>query len=68
MAMQTLTIELKVDVQPEAQEAMTQIIKQTARDLLASASLVSAKQPMVIARTTDAFYSTEEIEILDPSE
>jgi hypothetical protein len=69
MGLQTYTIELKLDAPDEHQEAMTQIMKQYARDLLSSAMLLSpGNLPQVACRTSDAFYSTEEIEVLDPSD
>lgn len=68
MAQQTYTIELKVDTSEEGHAALTEITKQYARDLLASAMLLSpGRTPQVIARTTDAFYSTEEINVLEAS-
>jgi hypothetical protein len=69
MGLQTYQIEIKLDAPDEHHAAMTQIIKQYARDLLSSAMLLSpGKMPQVVCRAEDAFYSTEEIEILDPSD
>jgi hypothetical protein len=69
MPMQIYTIELKLDAPDEHHEAMTQIMKQYARDLLSSAMLLSpGKMPQVACRTSDAFYDTTEIEVLDPSD
>jgi hypothetical protein len=69
MGLQTYTIELKLNAPDEHHEAMTQIFKQYARDMLSSAMLLSPdKLPQIACRTTDAFYSTEEIEVLEPSE
>lgn len=68
MPQQVYSIEIKLDAPDEHHAAMTQIIKQYARDLLSSAMLLSPGQmPQVACRAQDAFYSTEEIEILDPS-
>jgi hypothetical protein len=67
--LQTYVIELKLYAPREHHEAMEQILKQYARDMLASAMLLSPdRQPMIAARTSDAFYDTNEIEILDPSD
>ncbi len=69
MAQQTYTIEMKLDASDEAHAAMTEIVKQYARDLIASGMLLSGgKSPLVVCRTTDNFYDTKEIESLDPSE
>jgi hypothetical protein len=69
MTIQTYTIEFKLDTNEDAHEAMLQIIKQYARDLMASAALLCGnKQPQVICRTQDSFYTTNEIELLEPSE
>jgi len=67
--LKTYTIELKLYAPAEHHEAMEQILKQYARDLLASAMLLSPdRQPMIAARSSDAFYDTNEIEVLDASE
>jgi len=69
MTIQTYTIELKIDASEEAHEALTEIAKQYARDLLASAMILSGgKQPQIICRTQDSFYTQNEIEVLDPSD
>lgn len=69
MSLNTYTIELKLDAPEENHEAMQQIIKQYARDALASAMLLTTgKAPQVIARTEDAFYDQNEIDLLDPSD
>jgi len=69
MGLQTYTIELKLDAPDEHHETMTQIMKQYSRDLLSSAMLLSpGKLPQIACRTQDAFYSSEEIEVLDPSD
>lgn len=68
MSIQTFTIELKLDADPDRLEALEMLIKQAARDLLASSMLLSQnKQPQVICRTQDAFYDQREIELLEPS-
>lgn len=69
MALQLYTIEMKCDVNEEQHDALVQIVQQYARDLLASGALLAGeRKPLVVARTTDAFYSTTEIEMRDPSE
>ncbi len=70
MPIQTYTIEMKAEVVDGAEDALIDLTKQYARELLASASLVCAggKVPLVIARTSDAFYNAEEIEVIDPVE
>lgn len=69
MALQTYQIELKMDVGDEQHEAMSQAIKQVARDLLAVGMLLSGgKQPLIMCRSTDAFYDEHEINALDPNE
>jgi hypothetical protein len=70
MTIQTYKIELKLDTpSDEAHEALCQIIKQYARDLQATSMLLSGRsQPQVIAQATDSFYTTQEIELLEPSE
>lgn len=70
MSIQTYTVELRIDTSDEGHTAMTEIVKQYARDMLASSMLVSndpQRTPMVVMRTQDAFYNTSEIEVLDPS-
>lgn len=69
MSLQTYTIELKLNVDDDRHEAMTQITMQYARDLMASAMLLSqGKPPAIMCRTSDAFYDTKEIEVLIPSD
>lgn len=70
MSLQTYTIELKVDATDEGHAAMTEVMKQYTRDLLASAMLLSlqGKHPLVACRTQDNFYETKEIEAIEPSE
>lgn len=69
MGIQTYTIEMKFDAPGEHHKAMEQVIKQYARDLLASAALLSAGNNVQVAcRTQDSFYGSEEIEVLEPSE
>jgi hypothetical protein len=69
MPLNTYIIELKLDAPDENHEAMNQIVKQYARDMLSSAMLLSpGKQPQVIARSEDCFYDQTEIEVLDPSD
>lgn len=69
MSIQVYTIEFKLDVPEENHEAMLQISKQFARDLLSAATLISPdKPPMVIMRTEDSFYDHKEIELLEPSD
>lgn len=69
MPLITYCIELKLDAPDENHEAMQQIIKQYARDALASAMLLTTgKAPQAIARSEDAFYDQTEIELLEPSE
>jgi hypothetical protein len=69
MALQTYQIELKMDVGDEQHAAMSQAIKQVARDLLAVGMLLSGgKQPMIMCRSTDAFYDEAEINALDPND
>lgn len=69
MPLLTYTIELKLDAPDENQEAMQLIVKQYARDMIASAMLLTTgKAPQAIARSEDAFYDQNEIELLDPSD
>lgn len=69
MGLQTYTIEMKFDAPDQHHEAMVQVVKQCARDLLSSATLLAAGNPVQVAcRTQDAFYSSAEIEVLDPSD
>ena len=69
MPLQTYTIEMKFDAPDEHHEAMVQVVKQYARDLLSSAALLAAGNPVQVAcRTQDAFYGTDEIEVLEPSD
>ena len=69
MAVQTYTIELKMDVDPVQHDAMTEVMCQYARDFLATGMLVSqGRGAMIAARSTDAFYDTKEIESLIPSD
>ena len=75
MAVQTYSIELKMDNNDIQHEAMTQVMKQYARDFLATGMLLAGgKGAMIACRSTDAFYDTNEIEnliqsdtIVDPS-
>jgi len=65
MTIRTYTIEMKCDVPDDGHEALVEITVMSARQLLASAMLMSPGfQPQVIAKTEDRFYSTEQIEIL----
>ena len=69
MALQSYQIELKMHVGDAEHEAMMQVLKQTARDFLATAMLLSGgKGAMISARANDAFYDTQEIEYLLPSD
>lgn len=69
MALQTYTIELKMNVDDSKHEAMTQVMAQYARDFLATAMLLAdGRGAMIAARSTDAFYDTSEIENLIPSD
>lgn len=69
MSLQTYTIELKLNVDDDRHEAMLQITMQYARDLMASAMLLSqGRPPVIMCRTNDAFYDTKEIEVLVPSD
>lgn len=69
MPIHNYTIEIKFDAHEEAHAAMVEIIKQYARDLLASGMLLSGgKVPSIMARTEDNFYDQKEIEVLDPSD
>lgn len=67
MAIQTYTIELKADVSTEQHEAVTEVMKQLAIQLKAMAMLLSPRPPLCIARTTDSFYDTSEVD-LTPTE
>jgi hypothetical protein len=72
MGLKTYTIELKVSTSDEGHEAMTQLVKQSARDMLSSAMLIASSRsndakPMIAARASDAFYSHQEIEVMDAS-
>lgn len=65
MALQTYTIEMKVDTSDEGHEAMTELVRQYARDMLSSAMLLSpGKSPQIACRASDAFYDTREIEAM----
>lgn len=73
VATHTFTIELKLnldDGETERQEAMLMVVKQTARDLLSSATLLNTgkRQPGIICFTEDGFMDQKEIEVLDPSD
>ena len=66
MSIQTYTIEMKVDISEDAHSAFTDIMKQYARDWLSSATILSPhRPPMVICKTTDAFYNATEIGMMD---
>ena len=68
MPIKKYTIELKVDATDEGHEAMTQITRQYARDLLSSAMLASpGKHPQIMCRSEDNFYTQEDIEVMDPT-
>jgi hypothetical protein len=69
MGLQTYTIELKMNVDDDRHEAMTQVMMQYSRDFLATAMLLAdGKGAMIACRSTDAFYETREIENLIPSD
>ena len=70
MGLQTYTIELKMNVSDDTKhEAMTQVMMQYARDFLATSMLLADGKGAIIAcRSTDAFYDTQEIENLIPSD
>lgn len=69
MTLQTYTIELKVNVDDRRHEALTAVVAQYARDILATGMLLSdGKGALVSARSTDAFYDQSEIELLEPSD
>jgi len=61
---------MKCDIPDEILDPMISIVKQHARDLLATASLVAPndRTPQVIARAEDSFFNVDEIEVLDASE
>jgi len=63
----TFTIELKLDIgnEDETLEPMIKIVKQHARDLLATSTLLAAhrQSPKVAVFTDDAMFTTHEIEL-----
>lgn len=67
MARKTYRIELKIDFNDDSRhEVLTDIAKQYARDLLASAMLLQdGRKPVVALITDDSFTGTDEIELLD---
>lgn len=68
MAIQTYTIELKMDADAEQHEAMTQVMKQLAQQFKAMSMLLSKRPPLCVARTTDSFYDTSEIDLTPTDE
>lgn len=70
MANYTYRIELKLDCDEDRHEAIIQVAKQYARDLMASAMLVAntQRQPMIALFTENVFIGEEEINVLDPSD
>lgn len=66
----TYRIELKIELsEADSHEVMLDIAKRYARDLLASAMLVSEnRRPAVALMTDDSFTGTEQIELMAPSE
>jgi hypothetical protein len=68
MAIQTYTVELKIDGDDEQHAAMTEAMKQLARNMLTVGMLMSNRKPLIICRTTDAFYDTAEIELMPTDE
>jgi hypothetical protein len=69
MGIRTYKIELRIDVADDVNEAMTEIIRQYARDISASATLMCNPryQPQIMAQVDDAFYNSDEISLLEPS-
>ena len=68
MALQTYTIEVKIDTTEEGHQAMSAVVKQYACDLRASAMLLSPeKRVLIMARSQDAFYDETEIDLLTPT-
>jgi hypothetical protein len=47
---------------------MTEAMKQLARNMLTVGMLTSNRKPLIICRTTDAFYDTAEIELMPTDE
>jgi hypothetical protein len=67
MALETYTIEVKVDVEDSGHAAVLEVIKGQARLLMAAAIMVSKpdRTPKVMVRTEDRFYSQEDIDITE---
>jgi len=68
MHIETYSIELRVSGEDDVHEAMTEVVKQYGRDLLATAMFLSVKNPTIAVRSSDSFYDHKEIVLLDPSE
>jgi len=68
MAVQTYTIELKLDGNDDQHAAMTEAMKQLAKQMLTMGMLMSSRKPLIVCKTTDAFYDTAEIELLSDDE
>lgn len=70
MSRKTYRIELKIDFNDDARhDALIQIATQYARDLLASAGLLSdGRKPVVALITDDTFTGVEELEVMPASE
>lgn len=70
MARKTYRIELKLDVSDDNRhDAMLEVCKQYARDVLASAMLLQdGRPPSVALITDDTFTGSEEISLLQPGE
>jgi hypothetical protein len=70
MARKTYRIELKIDFDDDTRhDALMNVAKQYARDLLGSAMLLQdGRKPACVLMTDDTFTGMEEIDILDPSD
>lgn len=70
MARKTYRIEVKIDFNDDTRhEALLQVAKQYARDMLASAMLLQdGRKPSVALITDDTFVGNEEINILEEGE
>jgi hypothetical protein len=70
MTIYTYRIELRIDVDEAAHAAVSEIVKQYARDILASGTMMCLPRfkPQVMVTAADTFFNNNEIALLDPSE
>jgi hypothetical protein len=67
MALYTFSIQMKVDVTGEGFDAMVEVIKQTARELSATAAFVNNQRfsPQIAVAVNDGFYGSDELDFMD---